>query len=196
MAPKNKKHHRQEGQAHQKEDHPIVETPLVPQVSCKPDAGVSKQNHNKLNGHINGCNGETHNPEPAQEQLSSPAPLKSAEEALADSLDQVQLETSKAAPSPQVPADAVKPPLLGEKVTYVQYQSELQMPDIMRLIQKDLSEPYSIYTYRYFIHNWPMLCFLVSTVPIIYNFTYSEFELSLTFRPCMVKSVLELLFVS
>nr|CAG4637055.1 EOG090X07BN [Ceriodaphnia reticulata]SVE72974.1 EOG090X07BN [Ceriodaphnia reticulata] len=49
---------------------------------------------------------------------------------------------------------------LVEKVTYVQYQSELQMPDIMRLIQKDLSEPYSIYTYRYFIHNWPMLCFL------------------------------------
>nr|SVE75793.1 EOG090X07BN [Daphnia hispanica] len=39
-------------------------------------------------------------------------------------------------------------------------QSELQMPDIMRLIQKDLSEPYSIYTYRYFIHNWPMLCYL------------------------------------
>merc|ERR1712137_582479 len=42
----------------------------------------------------------------------------------------------------------------------VPYHSELQMPDIMRLIQKDLSEPYSIYTYRYFIHNWPMLCFL------------------------------------
>ena len=53
------------------------------------------------------------------------------------------------------------PAKLSEKVTYVQYQSELQMPDIMRLIQKDLSEPYSIYTYRYFIHNWPMLCFLV-----------------------------------
>ncbi|ELK27285.1 PREDICTED: N-alpha-acetyltransferase 30 [Myotis davidii] len=34
------------------------------------------------------------------------------------------------------------------------------MPDIMRLITKDLSEPYSIYTYRYFIHNWPQLCFL------------------------------------
>lgn len=30
----------------------------------------------------------------------------------------------------------------------------------MKLIQKDLSEPYSIYTYRYFIHNWPKLCFL------------------------------------
>lgn len=48
-------------------------------------------------------------------------------------------------------------------IEYVSYESELQMPDIMRLIQKDLSEPYSIYTYRYFIHNWPKLCFLVST---------------------------------
>lgn len=47
-------------------------------------------------------------------------------------------------------------------IEYVSYTSELQMPDIMKLIQKDLSEPYSIYTYRYFIHNWPKLCFLVS----------------------------------
>ena len=46
-------------------------------------------------------------------------------------------------------------------LTYVVYESEEQMPDIMRLITKDLSEPYSIYTYRYFIHNWPRLCFLV-----------------------------------
>ena len=48
-----------------------------------------------------------------------------------------------------------------DEVTYIVYESELQMPDIMRLIQKDLSEPYSIYTYRYFIHNWPHLCFMV-----------------------------------
>ena len=45
-------------------------------------------------------------------------------------------------------------------VTYLSYSNETQMPLIMRLIQKDLSEPYSIYTYRYFIHNWPNLCFL------------------------------------
>jgi len=50
----------------------------------------------------------------------------------------------------------------GNGIVYVNYQSEKQMPDIMRLIQKDLSEPYSIYTYRYFIHNWPHLCGLVS----------------------------------
>jgi len=45
-------------------------------------------------------------------------------------------------------------------IRYVSYESELQMPSIMKLIQKDLSEPYSVYTYRYFIHNWPKLCFL------------------------------------
>ncbi|MBN3284086.1 NAA30 acetyltransferase, partial [Polyodon spathula] len=51
-----------------------------------------------------------------------------------------------------------------DAIRYVRYESELQMPDIMRLITKDLSEPYSIYTYRYFIHNWPQLCFLVRSI--------------------------------
>ena len=46
-------------------------------------------------------------------------------------------------------------------LTYVEYKDEGQMPLIMNLITKDLSEPYSIYTYRYFIHNWPFLCYLV-----------------------------------
>ena len=52
-------------------------------------------------------------------------------------------------------------------VRYEVYESELQMPDIMRLIQKDLSEPYSVYTYRYFIHNWPHLCLMVSTIKVL-----------------------------
>ncbi|KAL8585230.1 hypothetical protein ACOMHN_013245 [Nucella lapillus] len=47
-----------------------------------------------------------------------------------------------------------------DDIKYVVYKSEKQMPDIIRLITKDLSEPYSIYTYRYFIHNWPKLCLL------------------------------------
>ena len=51
--------------------------------------------------------------------------------------------------------------LLIDSVSYAVYENELQMPDIMKLIQKDLSEPYSIYTYRYFIHNWPHLCYMV-----------------------------------
>lgn len=49
-----------------------------------------------------------------------------------------------------------------ESIEYIVYESELQMPQIMKLITNDLSEPYSIYTYRYFIHNWPKLCFLVA----------------------------------
>ncbi|CAH0625444.1 unnamed protein product [Chrysodeixis includens] len=49
-----------------------------------------------------------------------------------------------------------------DEIEIISYESEQQMPEIMRLIQKDLSEPYSIYTYRYFIHNWPKLCFLAT----------------------------------
>lgn len=45
-------------------------------------------------------------------------------------------------------------------IRYEMYLSELQMPDVMKLMKKALSEPYSIYTYRYFIHNWPQLCVL------------------------------------
>ena len=52
------------------------------------------------------------------------------------------------------------PPPAETNISFIQYRDETQMPLIMRLIQKDLSEPYSIYTYRYFIHNWPNLCFL------------------------------------
>jgi len=61
----------------------------------------------------------------------------------------------------QVSLDSEQPPCDKKSgLKYVVYESEKQMPDIMRLITKDLSEPYSIYTYRYFIHNWPKLCFL------------------------------------
>lgn len=49
-------------------------------------------------------------------------------------------------------------------ITYVPYSSELQLPGIMSLIENDLSEPYSIYTYRYFINNWPNLCFMVCLI--------------------------------
>lgn len=50
------------------------------------------------------------------------------------------------------------------EIEYVPYESELQLPEIMRLMKADLSEPYSVYTYRYFIHNWPKLCLMVCLV--------------------------------
>lgn len=67
-------------------------------------------------------------------------------------------------------------------IQYVSYSSELQMPDIMKLIQKDLSEPYSIYTYRYFIHNWPKLCFLVRILSKFSSFILFSFLLSGRYR--------------
>eukprot|EP00736_Rhodelphis_marinus_P001474 Rmarinus@m.6012 len=46
---------------------------------------------------------------------------------------------------------------MGE-LKYECWKDETMLPGIVRLIEKDLSEPYSIFTYRYFIHQWPSLC--------------------------------------
>jgi peptide alpha-N-acetyltransferase len=43
-------------------------------------------------------------------------------------------------------------------VEYVDYTDESMLKDIQRLVSDDLSEPYSIFTYRYFLHQWPQLC--------------------------------------
>ncbi|KAM3181063.1 hypothetical protein ACTXT7_015090 [Hymenolepis weldensis] len=56
-----------------------------------------------------------------------------------------------------------KKPLLVDKstgITFRQYQFEFDLDEIVALITKTLSEPYSLYTYRYFIYNWPDLCLL------------------------------------
>lgn len=48
-------------------------------------------------------------------------------------------------------------------VEYVQYTPEKEaeyLKPIRALIAKDLSEPYSIYVYRYFLYQWPELCFI------------------------------------
>lgn len=48
---------------------------------------------------------------------------------------------------------------------YVQYDSAKEstyLTAIRQLISKDLSEPYSIYVYRYFLYEWGDLCFMVT----------------------------------
>jgi GNAT superfamily N-acetyltransferase len=42
----------------------------------------------------------------------------------------------------------------------LQYAGEVDLPTVMALVDAELSEPYSIFTYRYFLHTWPELCFL------------------------------------
>ena len=43
-------------------------------------------------------------------------------------------------------------------IEFLSYKDEEMLEDVQRLVSADLSEPYSVYLYRYFIHNWPTLC--------------------------------------
>ncbi|XP_056401866.1 N-alpha-acetyltransferase 30 [Hyla sarda] len=89
-----------------------------------------------------------------------PPPLNDERTGAPNGLDRLQEEDGAALASRMAACSLLHHPGEDGSIRYVRYESELQMPDIMRLITKDLSEPYSIYTYRYFIHNWPQLCFL------------------------------------
>ncbi|KAK5653566.1 hypothetical protein OQA88_8828 [Cercophora sp. LCS_1] len=52
---------------------------------------------------------------------------------------------------------------LPTELKYIQYEHSLEaqfLPAIRALISKDLSEPYSIYVYRYFLYQWGHLCYM------------------------------------
>src|ERR1700761_373011 len=61
-------------------------------------------------------------------------------------------------------ANSAEPPIIEvDGLRYVSYGTEKEsphLPAIRQLISKDLSEPYSIYVYRYFLYQWPELAFL------------------------------------
>jgi hypothetical protein len=91
------------------------------------------------------------------------------------------MSTAAAAPSSAsalknvTPPSTVGPEALQLPATdglrYVQYEvakEHIYLRPIRALISKDLSEPYSIYVYRYFLNQWPDLCFMVSTTTFIY----------------------------
>ncbi|RZC60359.1 hypothetical protein C5167_022109 [Papaver somniferum] len=56
--------------------------------------------------------------------------------------------------------EAVMEEVDPSEIDYVSYGGEHHLPLIMRLVDKELSEPYSIFTYRYFVYLWPQLSFL------------------------------------
>lgn len=59
---------------------------------------------------------------------------------------------------------------LPAELRYIQYTHSLEkqyLPSIRALISKDLSEPYSIYVYRYFLYQWGELCFMVRRYSLI-----------------------------
>jgi peptide alpha-N-acetyltransferase len=41
-----------------------------------------------------------------------------------------------------------------DTITYRAYSGEHELPYIISLVQGELSEPYVVYTYRYFLHQW------------------------------------------
>lgn len=51
----------------------------------------------------------------------------------------------------------------ADSLRYVRYDPAREneyVPAMRQLISKDLSEPYSIYVYRYFLYQWGDLCFM------------------------------------
>jgi GNAT superfamily N-acetyltransferase len=60
--------------------------------------------------------------------------------------------------NPPVPAADPPPPLRYER--YDSAREDEYVGAMRQLISKDLSEPYSIYVYRYFLYQWGELCFM------------------------------------
>jgi len=60
----------------------------------------------------------------------------------------------------------------ASEIEYVSYGGEHHLPLIMNLVDQELSEPYSIFTYRYFVYLWPQLSFLVSVILFLLFFFF------------------------
>ncbi|RMZ72010.1 l-a virus gag n-acetyltransferase [Pyrenophora seminiperda CCB06] len=70
--------------------------------------------------------------------------------------------------SSAVVVTAEQPPASEPSPKYIQYEAskeEQYLPAIRQLISKDLSEPYSIYVYRYFLYQWGDLCYMALSQP-------------------------------
>lgn len=50
---------------------------------------------------------------------------------------------------------------LSEHFVFETFSDESDLEQIIKLVEKDLSEPYSIYTYRFFIYDYPKMCIMV-----------------------------------
>lgn len=49
---------------------------------------------------------------------------------------------------------------MADEICFRSCTSEKDLLVVMDMMIKDLSEPYPIYTYRYFVQKWPELCML------------------------------------
>ncbi|XP_017098475.2 N-alpha-acetyltransferase 30 [Drosophila bipectinata] len=63
--------------------------------------------------------------------------------------------------------------------TFCEFHNESQLKVVQNLIDKELSEPYSIYTYRYFVYNWPNLCLFAKDGDRYVGVIVSKLEMTL-----------------
>lgn len=49
---------------------------------------------------------------------------------------------------------------MSNDILYRPYSGESDLANIMALVQSELSEPYVIYTFRYFLHQWFVVSFV------------------------------------
>lgn len=52
------------------------------------------------------------------------------------------------------------------QIMYRPYVGESDLPHVMALVQNELSEPYVIYTFRYFLHQWSV-AFIANVARVI-----------------------------
>lgn len=83
--------------------------------------------------------------------------------------------------------ETAKSELDASQIEYVSYGGEHHLPLVMSLVDQELSEPYSIFTYRYFVYLWPQLSFLVP-------FTFTS--IGFLSKPKISHSVIRLVFFS
>lgn len=67
------------------------------------------------------------------------------------------MNTSRSCDLPSACFDHDLLALIMADIIYRQYVGEADLPHIMALVQSELSEPYVIYTFRYFLHQWYLL---------------------------------------
>ena len=102
---------------------------------------------------------------PAGPAGDAPAPAASdapAPAVVERTLEEVAAASLAAAAAARAAPGRLLSTLSGATVVEMrQYGGEVELPRIIEMIAKDLSEPYSVYTYRFFTSQWPHLCMSV-----------------------------------
>lgn len=93
------------------------------------------------------------------------SPFQQGDSGTSDSSRGTATDPPPADPQPQThTSPEPKTTISALDLIYKQYahphDEPLYLPLIRALISKDLSEPYSIYVYRYFLYHWGHLCFM------------------------------------